>query len=54
MESFDTWLSIIDIIICIVDLTMIIYLSFWKFPHERVSKKPFISRISKRPSKPHF
>lgn len=45
LDDFDTWLSVIDIILCIVDISLIIYLFFIRLPQER--QKPFRSRIRK-------
>lgn len=49
-DQIDFWLSIIDIILCIIDISLIIYLFFYKFPAE-MKKKRFISWIRRKPSK---
>jgi hypothetical protein len=35
METLDSALSIIDIILCLVDMGLIIYLFFYRFPPEK-------------------
>lgn len=46
VASFDLFLSVIDIIICLGDIALMCYLFFYKFPQEH--KKPkFRSRIRK-------
>ncbi len=52
-EQIDFWLSIIDIILCIIDISLIVYLFFYKFPAE-MKKKRFISWIHRKPSKKKF
>lgn len=47
MDSLDTSLSILDIILCIVDIALICYLFFFRFPAEQ-KKKVFISRIARK------
>jgi len=35
LDSLDNWLSIIDIIICIIDMGLIVYLFFFRLPKEK-------------------
>jgi len=44
LGDLDTWLCIIDIVICLVDIGLIVYLFFYRLPHEQ-KRKPFRSRI---------
>jgi hypothetical protein len=46
MDRIDIILSIVDIIICIFDIGLMVYLFFYKFPQEQ--KKKF-SRIDRLP-----
>jgi len=39
METLDTVLSIIDIILCLIDMGLIVYLFFYRFPPEKKNKK---------------
>jgi hypothetical protein len=45
-DKIDLILSIIDIVICIFDIGLMVYLFFVKFPQEQ--RKKFRSRISTR------
>lgn len=38
MEALDVFLSIVDIIFCIVDIGLICYLFFYRFPPEKKNK----------------
>lgn len=50
LDKLDIWLSVIDIIICVIDLVLMGYLFFYRFPQEQ--KKPkFISRLHKKPNR---
>jgi hypothetical protein len=51
LDSLDTWLSIIDIIICIVDIAIIVYLFFYRLPQEKAKQQRFTSRIRRRPNR---
>jgi hypothetical protein len=50
LNSFDTWLSVVDILICLFDIALIVYLFFYKFPQEQ-KKNKFVSRLSPRRSR---
>jgi len=38
LDKLDIWLSLIDIVLCCVDIGIIIWLFFYRFPAEK--KKP--------------
>jgi len=40
-DKLDIWLSIIDIIICIIDIILIVYLFFYRLPQEQKKKNQF-------------
>ncbi len=42
MDVLDTALTIIDIIFCIIDMGLIVYLFFYRFPPEREKKNKFV------------
>lgn len=41
LDSLDTWLSIIDIFICVIDIAIIVYLFFYRLPQESKKKNNF-------------
>lgn len=38
VDELDTILSIIDIVLCLIDMGLIIYLFFYRFPPEKKNK----------------
>lgn len=44
-DTFDTILSIVDIVICIVDISLIVYLFFWRLP---LKPTPKFTKFGKR------
>lgn len=47
LDKLDLWLSIIDIIICVIDIVLMGYLFFYRLPQEQ--KKPkFRSKIHRK------
>lgn len=48
LGDLDTWLSVIDIVICLLDMSLIVYLFFYRMPQEKKRQRPFQSRILRR------
>lgn len=48
LGDLDTCLSVIDIVICVLDIPLVVYLFFYRFPQERKRQRPFQSRILRR------
>lgn len=46
-DKIDLVLSIVDIIICLFDIGLMVYLFFYKFPQEQ--RKKFRSRLDRHP-----
>jgi hypothetical protein len=41
IDKIDTILSCIDILLCLIDMGLIVYLFFYRFPPEKKKKNPF-------------
>jgi len=48
MDQLDTILTILDIILCLIDMGLIVYLFFYRFPPEKKKKNNFKKFFSKK------